>query len=62
MVSRAIAMAVSDRQAIRNAAAEARGSLAELLTCATDPFEALGVDPTRLLSDIKHLPDGLLPR
>ena len=62
MVSRGIALAAADRQAVRNAAAEARGALAELLVCGADAFEALGIDPDRLLLDIKRLPDGLLPR
>ena len=62
MVSRGIALAAADRQAVRNAAAEARGALAELLTCGADAFEALGIDPDRLMLDIKRLPDGLLPQ
>lgn len=62
MVSRGIALAAADRQAVRNAAAEARGALAELLAYGANAFEALGVDPDRLLLDIKRLPDGLLPR
>jgi hypothetical protein len=62
MVSRGIALVAADRQAVRNAAAEARGALAELLAHGADSFEALGVDPARLLSDIERLPDGLLPR
>lgn len=62
MVSRSIALAVADRQAVRNAAAEARAALAELLVCGADSFEALGVDSDCLVRDIKRLPDGLLPR
>ena len=62
MVSRGIALAAADRQAVRSAAAEARGALAELLAFGADSFEGLGIDPDRLLSDIKRLPDGLLPR
>jgi hypothetical protein len=62
MVSRRIALAAADRQAVRNAAADARRALAELLTCAADAFEALGVDPAKLRSDIERLPDGLLPQ
>lgn len=62
MVSRGIALAAADRQAVRSAAAEARGALAELLAFGADSFEGLGIDPDRLLSDVKRLPDGLLPR
>jgi hypothetical protein len=61
-VSRGIALAAADRQAVRGAAAEARGALAELLACGADAFEALGIDPDRLMRDIKRLPDGLLPK
>ena len=62
VVSRGIALAAADRQAVRNAAAEARGALAELLAYGANAFEALGIDPDRLLLDIERLPDGLLPR
>jgi hypothetical protein len=61
-VSRGVALAATDRRAVRGAAAEARGGLAELLDCCGDAFEALGVDPARLLRDIRQLPDGLLPQ
>ena len=62
MVSRNIALAAPDRKAVRDAAAEARDGLAGLLTYGADAFEVLDVDPDRLLRDIAHLPDGLLPR
>lgn len=62
LVSRNIALAAPDRQAVRGAAAEARAGLAELLACGADAFEALGVDPDRLVRDIAALPNGLLPR
>lgn len=62
MVSRRLALAAADRQAVRNAAAEARDALAGLLALGADAFEALGVDPARLLADIERLPDGLLPQ
>jgi hypothetical protein len=62
LVSREIALAAPDRQAVRGAAAEARAGLAELLACGAEAFEALGVDPDRLVRDVGTLPDGLLPR
>lgn len=62
IVSREIALAAPDRKAVRNAAAEARVALAGLLTSGSAAFEALGVDPDRLVRDIGCLPNGLLPQ
>lgn len=62
LISRNIALAARDRAAVRAAAAEARSGIAQLLACAAQAFEALGVDPDRLLGDIARLPNGLLPR
>ncbi len=62
VVSRNIALAAPDRRALRDAAAEARAGLAELLAFGADAFEALGVGPDRLLCDIGCMPDGLFPR
>ncbi len=62
IVSRDIALAASGRKEVRDAAAEARDALADLLTSGSDAFEALGVDPDRLLRDIGSLPSGLLPQ
>lgn len=62
LVSRGVALAAPDRRAVRSAAAEARTGLAELLTFGEDAFEALGVDPDRLVRDIACLPNGLLPQ
>jgi hypothetical protein len=62
MVSRGIALAATERQAVRDAAAIARSALAEMLIGGADAFEALGTDPARLLREISQLPDGLLPQ
>ena len=62
VVSRDFALSAPDRKSVRGAAAEARDALAGLLASGADAFEALGVDPDRLLRDIGSLPDGLLPQ
>jgi hypothetical protein len=62
LISREIALASCDRRAMRSAAAEARAGLSELLACGVEAFEALGVDPDRLVRDVGTLPNGLLPR
>ena len=59
-VSRRLALARSEAGHLREIAAEARVALAASLALAAASFEALGVDPAILLSDISALPDGLL--
>lgn len=61
-VSRSIAMAAANCRRSRDAAAEARTGLADLLTVGAPGFERLGIDPGRLDQDIRRLPDGLFPR
>lgn len=62
LVSRNIALAAPGRKAVRGVAADARDGLARILASGSGAFEALGVDPDRLLRDIGSLPDGLLPQ
>jgi hypothetical protein len=44
---------------VRDTAAAARIALADVLTVGEAAFERLGVDPARLISDIRRLPNGL---
>ena len=59
-VSRSLAMAVGITRPIGDAAAEARDALANVLSLASDAFEALEVDPTALDRAVRRLPNGLL--
>ncbi len=59
-VARKIAMALLEGSIARDAAAEARDGLADLLDFGTRAFEELGIDPDRLLRDVRALPNGLL--
>ena len=59
--SRRLVLAVGERTRVRDAAAVARDGLANILALASDAFEALAVDPTRLVADVRNLPNGLFP-
>ena len=59
-LSRRIVLARTPGRDFEDAAAAAREALANVLTLASDAFEALAVDPARLDRDLRILPDGLL--
>ena len=60
--SRGIAIAAVGRSRARDAAAEARAGLADLIEMGADAFARIGVDPDRLLAQVRALPNGLFPR
>lgn len=57
-----VAASTTNAQAHRDAAAEARSNLAELLKARSHCFDVLCVDPDRLLCAVRRLPDGLFGR
>lgn len=59
-VSRRLSLARGVSVAARDAAVAARGALAGILRLGGDAFDALGVDPDRLVRDVARLPAGLL--
>lgn len=61
-ISRYIVLASIGGECARNAAAQARRGLADLLSPGAAAFERLGTDPARLDKDIRALPHGLFPR
>lgn len=48
--------------AARDAAAEVRAGLADLLALGADAFARIEVDPDRLIAQVRGLPNGLFPR
>ncbi len=58
-LSRELASGLGAKSVIDDAAAEARCSLADLLSLVGDAFETLGVDAALLDRDIRRLPNGL---
>lgn len=60
--SREIAIAALGRSRARDAAAEARAGLADLLALGAGAFARIGVEPDRLLAQVRDLPNGLFPR
>lgn len=58
-VSRELAIAFGADQPMRDAAAQARLALADVLMLAGDAFETLGVDPVVLDRGMRRLPNGL---
>lgn len=56
-ISRHLASGASTR--LRDTAAAARLALANVLEAGGDAFECLAVDPARLFSDVRRLPNGL---
>ena len=59
-LSRRIVIERTQPHDLDDVAAAARDALANVLTLASDAFEALCVDPSRLYADLRKLPDGLL--
>lgn len=60
-LSRGLALARAEGAVLRAAAVEARDALADILMRAGAAFESLDVDTSRLIRDVRRLPDGLLP-
>jgi hypothetical protein len=58
-VSMSRQFAAAGNRNVRQTAAAARVALADVLTIGADAFETLAVDPSRLLADIRRMPNGL---
>lgn len=61
-ISRSIAIAAIGRNQAREAAAQARSELADLLAFAAYAFDRVGVDPGRLSAHVRAVPNGLFPQ
>lgn len=59
-VSRTLTLDHGVDRTLRDAAANARAALADVLALVGDAFEALCIDPALLDRDLRRLPDGLL--
>jgi hypothetical protein len=60
-VSRSLALARANGNALRPIAMQARNALADIMELADDALDRLEIDTVQLVRDIRRLPAGLLP-